>query len=119
MVGKVVATCIVVGVDIATGSCEILETILWWFPGSRAGDLHDVDVPGPGGALGPGEAQGVAVVPGLHDHVVASVGATDDGRGGAISVRYELSILALSPTVRRGGGHGGSVGLVDGEGIES
>merc|ERR1712179_762099 len=111
MVGKVVATSKVVGVDVAGGACEILKTIFRWFPSSTAGYLHDVDVPGPGG-----EAQGVAVVPGLHYHMVPSVGTADNRRCGAISVSYKLSILTLGPTVRRGGGDGGSVGLVYGEG---
>ena len=78
-----------------------------------------MDVPGPGGGARPGEAQGVAVVPGLDYHVIPSVGTADNRRCGAISISHKLSILTLCSAVRWGGGDGGSVRLVDGEGIKS
>ena len=78
-----------------------------------------MDVPGPGGGAGPGEAQGVAVVFSMDYHVVASVGAADSGRVGTIRVSCELGILALTSAIGFISSASDSVGLVDGEGIES
>lgn len=69
------------------------------FPGSGAGDLHDVDLPagcGGDGAL-PVELQPVAVVPRLDPHVLACQRSTD-GRGvGAVRSGVEVCCLATKP----------------------
>ena len=65
----------------------------------RAQELADVDVPGLGVGVVPGEGEGVAGVLRLQDHVVAGVGATDDGGVRPVRGRQELGSLALGPRV--------------------
>ena len=69
----------------------------------RAENLTDVDVPLPGGgAAVPGEGESVAHHVRLQDHVVASVGAAEDGGGHAVTRGRELGSLALAPPISVG-----------------
>ena len=67
--------------------------------GVGAQELADVDVPGLGVGVVPGEGEGVAAVLRLQDHVVAGVGAADDRRVRPVRGRQELGSLALGPRV--------------------
>ena len=82
-------------------TCKVLQTTTWRLPVVVAANLGDEYVPGPGHsrARGPGEAEGVAGVPGLQHHVEAGVRAADDRRSRTVRTRLELRCLALRPTI--------------------
>ena len=65
----------------------------------RAQELADVDVPGLGVGVVPGEGEGVAGVLRLQDHVVAGVGAADHRRTGALILRSEPGLDTAPPAV--------------------
>ena len=81
-------------------------------------DLNDVDVPVFGLSsplLAPGDGDGVAVLPGLQYHVLAGVGATEDGGRGSVRGGGELVLLALAPAVGVGVQDGAGAGLTQAE----
>ena len=84
-------------------SCKVLQTPGRWSPGLATSDLTDEDVPVVvvWSLRAPGGGESVPVVPGLQDHVIASVGATQHRGGGTCRAGCELSLLTLGPTVGR------------------
>lgn len=111
LVGEVEALLVVVGVQCAGGSCEVLKTPGSRFPWSGAGDLHDLDTPGVFHGVVPGDGELVALVPGLQDHVVPGVGPADHRRVGPLALCREPGLDTAPsaggvpvPGVRRGGG---------------
>ena len=103
LVGEVELPPVVVGVEDPGGPGEELEAAGWRFPVGGAADLHHLDIPlglSTGGA-GPGEGQLVAglLLPGLQDHVVASVGPADHWRTRSITLRSEPGLYAAAAAV--------------------
>ena len=112
------ALLVVVGVQSAGGSCEVLQAAGGRLPRSGAGDLHDLDTPGVLHSVVPGDGELVALVPGLQDHVVPGVGPADHGRVGSLALRREpgLDTAPAAPGVpvpRVGRGGGGQHELVE------
>ena len=67
---------------------------------SRASpDLRYSDLPLPGGATRPEVCEGVAVVPGVDNHVVSSVGPTYDGAAPCVRGHPELVLLSAVLTL--------------------